>query len=320
MPVTFAGYELSKSEGFYDKNPGADVPIKQLARGHVTANSQGFRLGRMPEIRNIVYEETEKALQGQQTAQAALDSVGGAGEPGAAGLRAGEQGVRRAGEHAWSGGRSFPGVVLPLLLVAPQLLLTAVFFLWPAGQAIWSSTQRQDAFGLRSEFVGFENFSDLFADPLYLESIWRTAVFCAAVSALAMGVALVLAVFADREIRGRGVYRTLLIGPYAIAPAVAAVLWILRAASADRAGGAVAEPAWGGVGLQAAGRAGVRGGGAGERLEAGELRLHLLSWPGCRRSRGAWWRRRGWMGRGGGGGSGRSRCRCWCRRRSSCWW
>ena len=75
VPVTFAGYELSKQEGFYDKNPGADVPIKQLARGHVTANSKGFRLGRMPEIRNIIYEETEKALQGQQTAQAALDSA-----------------------------------------------------------------------------------------------------------------------------------------------------------------------------------------------------------------------------------------------------
>ena len=75
VPVTFAGYELCKSEGFYAKNPGADVPIKQLARGHVTANSRGFRLGRMPEIRNIIYEETEKALQGQQTAQAAMDSA-----------------------------------------------------------------------------------------------------------------------------------------------------------------------------------------------------------------------------------------------------
>ena len=122
---------------------------------------------------------------------------------------------------------TFPGVVLPLLLVAPQLLLTAVFFLWPAGQAVWSSTQRQDAFGLRSTFVGFENFSDLFSDPLYLDSIVRTGGFCLAVAVLAMGVALLLAVFTDREIRGRGIYRTLLIWPYAIAPALAAVLWIL---------------------------------------------------------------------------------------------
>ena len=88
--------------------------------------------------------------------------------------------------------------------MAPQLALTAVFFLWPAGQAIWFSTQRQDAFGLRTEFVGLENFSDLFADPLYRDSIGRTAFFCAAVAALAMAVALLLAVFADREIRGRG--------------------------------------------------------------------------------------------------------------------
>jgi len=121
----------------------------------------------------------------------------------------------------------FPGRVLPLLLVAPQLLLTAVFFLWPAGQAVWSSTIRQDAFGLRSVFVGVENFTDLFTDPLYRDSIGRTAFFCAAVAGLAISVALLLAVFADREIRGRGWYRTLLIWPYAIAPAVAAVLWLL---------------------------------------------------------------------------------------------
>ncbi len=122
---------------------------------------------------------------------------------------------------------TFPGQLLPILLVAPQLALTGIFFLWPAGQALWFSTQRQDAFGIRSVFVGVENFADLFADPLYLQSAARTAFFCAAVAALAMAAALFLAVFADREIRGRGLYRTLLIWPYAVAPAVAAVLWIL---------------------------------------------------------------------------------------------
>ena len=121
----------------------------------------------------------------------------------------------------------FPHRVLPLALVAPQLALTAVFFLWPAGQAIWSSTERTDAFGLRSVFVGAENFADLFSDPLYLESAWRTWWFCLAVAVLAMAVALLLAVFVDREIRGRTLYRTLLIWPYAIAPALSAVLWIL---------------------------------------------------------------------------------------------
>jgi sn-glycerol 3-phosphate transport system permease protein len=121
----------------------------------------------------------------------------------------------------------FPGRALPVALVLPQLLLTAVFFYWPAGQAIWSSLTRADPFGLRTRFVGLENFSDLWADPLYIDAIGRTVVFCAAVAGLAIGVALVLAVAADREVRGRGLYRSLLIWPYAIAPAVAAVLWIM---------------------------------------------------------------------------------------------
>lgn len=121
----------------------------------------------------------------------------------------------------------FPGLALPVLLVLPQLLLTAVFFLWPAGEAIWSSTRRADPFGIRTQFVGIENFSDLFTDPLYVDSIVRTAIFCAAVTALSMGAALVLAVAADRELRARNLYRILLIWPYAVAPAVAAVLWIL---------------------------------------------------------------------------------------------
>lgn len=121
----------------------------------------------------------------------------------------------------------FPGTLFPILLVLPQLLLTVVFFLWPAGQAIWSSLTRADPFGLSSQFVGLDNFSDLFSDPLYIDSIGRTAVFCLCVSVLSMGVALGLAVCADREIRGRSWYRIMLIWPYAVAPAIAAVLWIL---------------------------------------------------------------------------------------------
>lgn len=121
----------------------------------------------------------------------------------------------------------FPGTLFPLLLVLPQLLLTAVFFLWPAGQAIWLSMTRADPFGIRTTFVGLDNFQDLFTDPLYLESIGRSAVFCTAVVVLSMSIALVLAVCADREIRGRSWYRIMLIWPYAVAPAVAAVLWIL---------------------------------------------------------------------------------------------
>jgi sn-glycerol 3-phosphate transport system permease protein len=117
--------------------------------------------------------------------------------------------------------------LVPMVLVAPQFLLTMIFFLWPAGQAVWSSVTRQDPFGLHSQFAGLDNFIFLFTDPLYVDSIGRTVFFMIAVSTLSMSLALFLAVFADREIRGRTIYRTLLIWPYAIAPAMAAVLWIL---------------------------------------------------------------------------------------------
>ncbi|MBU6497828.1 MAG: ABC transporter permease subunit [Rhodospirillales bacterium] len=121
----------------------------------------------------------------------------------------------------------FPGWTLPALLLLPQLVISFIFFYWPAAQAIWSSLTREDPFGLSAQFVGLENFADLFADPLYVATIWRTLFFCAAVAALSLGIALLLASFADREIRARGFYRTMLIWPYAIASAMAAVLWIL---------------------------------------------------------------------------------------------
>ena len=114
---------------------------------------------------------------------------------------------------------------LPYLLIAPQIAITAVFFLWPAGQAIWQSVLREDAFGLRVQFVGLENFERLWNDPLYLDSFVTTMVFSGLVAASSMGSALVLAVMADRVLRSALAYRTLLIWPYAVAPAVAGVLW-----------------------------------------------------------------------------------------------
>ena len=116
--------------------------------------------------------------------------------------------------------------LLPYLLLAPQLAITILFFFWPAGQAVWFAFLRQDAFGIRTSFVGFENFAYLFADPLYLDTIRNTVVFSTGVTVIALVVALLLAVLADRQIRGGAGYRTLLIWPYAIAPAIAAVLWI----------------------------------------------------------------------------------------------
>ena len=120
----------------------------------------------------------------------------------------------------------FRSAWLPYALVAPQLLVTIVFFLWPAGQAVLQSTQLPDPFGLSTQFVGLENFQYLFADRYYRASFVTTAVFSVAVTALSMIVALALAVLADGVIRGSGVYRTLLIWPYAVAPAVAGVMWL----------------------------------------------------------------------------------------------
>ena len=120
----------------------------------------------------------------------------------------------------------FRGTALPLALLAPQLAVTAVFFLWPAGVAIYQSVLQQDAWGLRTEFVGLRNFAEVLADPGWREAAWTTAVFSSAVAALAMGVALALAVQADKQVRAARAYRTLLIWPYAVAPAVAAVLWL----------------------------------------------------------------------------------------------
>ncbi len=115
---------------------------------------------------------------------------------------------------------------LPYLLVLPQLLITAVFFLWPAGEALWYSVQTLDPFGISSQFVGLENFRQLFSDPLYLDSFYTTLVFSFLVAGIGLVVSLFLAALVDYVIRGSRIYRTLLILPYAVAPAVTAVLWI----------------------------------------------------------------------------------------------
>lgn len=120
----------------------------------------------------------------------------------------------------------FDNKILPYVLLAPQLAITLIFFFWPAGQAIIQSLLRQDPFGLRVTFVWFENFAYVLSDPAYLNAVANTLFFSLAVVALAMGSGLLLAVTADKPIRGAGVYKTLLIWPYAVAPAVAASLWL----------------------------------------------------------------------------------------------
>ncbi|GHB35183.1 glycerol-3-phosphate transporter permease [Pseudovibrio japonicus] len=121
---------------------------------------------------------------------------------------------------------TFRGWMLPLLLILPQVVISAVFFFYPAGQAIWQSLFIQDPFGLSARFVGIDNFTFLLSDPFYRASFVTTAVFSVLVTLCSMVPALFLAVLADRLIKGSGVYRTLLIWPYAVAPAVAGVLWL----------------------------------------------------------------------------------------------
>jgi len=115
---------------------------------------------------------------------------------------------------------------LPYLLLLPQLAITIIFFFWPASQAIYQSLLRQDPFGLRTKFVYLQNFQDVLSDPLYLEAFEVTAIFSISVTLFVMTLALLFAVMADRQIRGARAYKTLLLWPYALAPAVAAVLWV----------------------------------------------------------------------------------------------
>jgi sn-glycerol 3-phosphate transport system permease protein len=114
---------------------------------------------------------------------------------------------------------------LPYILVAPQIIITVVFFIWPASQALYQSVLQEDAFGTSSNFVWLDNFIDLFSSSEYLHSFYVTLVFSFSVAGLALTVALLLAVMADRAIRSATAYKTLIIWPYAVAPVVAGVLW-----------------------------------------------------------------------------------------------
>jgi sn-glycerol 3-phosphate transport system permease protein len=121
---------------------------------------------------------------------------------------------------------AFPNKVLPYILVAPQIILTVIFFFWPASQALLQSTLREDPFGMKSSFVGMANFTAVLSNPAYLHSLKVTVIFSVMTALVSMSVALLLATAADRVVRGKSFYRTLLIWPYAVAPAVAGMLWL----------------------------------------------------------------------------------------------
>ena len=125
----------------------------------------------------------------------------------------------------------FRSAWLPWLLIAPQMAIVLVFFFWPAAQALWQSLQQQDAFGTSTEFVGLQNFEQLWQDSSYLASFQTTAVFSLLVATTGLSIALLLATMANRVVRGSSIYKTLLIWPYAVAPVVAGVLWLFMFAS-----------------------------------------------------------------------------------------
>ncbi|WP_262028726.1 sn-glycerol-3-phosphate ABC transporter permease UgpA [Microvirga sp. Mcv34] len=120
----------------------------------------------------------------------------------------------------------FSGWTLPLLLIIPQMAITVIFFYLPASQAIWQSFLREDAFGLASEFVGFENYSAVFEQPEYYRAMITTVIFSTLVAFFSLAVALLFATQADKSLRGGHGFKTLLIWPYAVAPAIAGVLWM----------------------------------------------------------------------------------------------
>ncbi|MBB3523478.1 MULTISPECIES: sn-glycerol-3-phosphate ABC transporter permease UgpA [Rhizobium] len=119
----------------------------------------------------------------------------------------------------------FPNKLLPYLLIAPQICVTVVFFLWPAATAFWQSFLREDAFGFKTIFVWFENYRRLFADPIYINAFGHTLIFAILVTVLSTSIALLLAAAAMRVLRTSRIYSTLLIWPYAVAPAIAGILW-----------------------------------------------------------------------------------------------
>jgi sn-glycerol 3-phosphate transport system permease protein len=120
----------------------------------------------------------------------------------------------------------FKGWLIPGMLLLPQLLITLVFFYWPASQAVWQSFLLEDAFGTSTNFVWLENYRELFSKPAYYKAFLNTLIFSGLVAFFSLSIALLFAVMADRQIRGSQIYTTLLIWPYAVAPAIAGVLWM----------------------------------------------------------------------------------------------
>lgn len=120
----------------------------------------------------------------------------------------------------------FKSSYLPYLLIVPQILVTLTFFYWPAVQGIMQSFLLSDPFGRKSKFVWFYNYVELFTDPLYLKSIFITFVFSIATAAVSISLGLFIASMANRALKAKALIRTMLIWPYAVAPAISGIMWL----------------------------------------------------------------------------------------------
>ena len=233
LPITKAAYLKTKESGYYKDHPYLETPILELSNKEPTENSRGLRLGNMVQLRDVWAEEIEAALAGKKSAKDALDAAVQRGnqmlrqfERDRLALSGNERPDCRPPDWVPMQKRSiFNHRLLPYALLGPQIAITVVFFYWPAIQAVWQSFLLQDAFGLSTTFVGLENFATLITQPEYYHTVVTTLVFSALVAVMSLSIALLLAVQADKPLRAAGLYRTLLIWPYAVAPAVAGVLW-----------------------------------------------------------------------------------------------
>ena len=181
LPITLEAYELTKKSGFYEKNPGTDVSVKQMIV-KTTDKSRGVRLGNFVQIRDIIDEELEGVWAGKKTAQGSARHGGRARQRADREVRQDREGVtpRQAppGLTAMAMEKRvrFRSWWLPYALIAPQMAVTLVFFFWPAGQALYQSLFIENAFGGDLQFVGLDNFRELFNDEHYLASFKVTAV------------------------------------------------------------------------------------------------------------------------------------------------
>ena len=198
--------------------------VTQMNAGKTTPNSQGLRLGNYGSVRDAIEEQMENVFAGKKTAKQGLDDA----------VAKSDDVLKEFAAHVQVGRGRRPAMKrtvfrnrwLPYVLVAPQVIITVVFFYWPALDSVRLALYRASPFGDRMIFVGWGNFARLFNDAAYLRSALTSVMFAFFVTVIGLALALVLAALANAKIRGLAIYRSLLLWPYGIAPAIAGILWL----------------------------------------------------------------------------------------------